>query len=145
MQDLANIFIKSIFIDNMVFAYFLGMCSYLAVSKTVKTSIGLGLAVVFVLGIFALVSKWYKKASKGQAIVKTGFGGTNVSFNGKVIVPVFNKMEMMDISLKTILIERNGKDGLVCKDNMRADIKVAFFVRINEIAEQNKKFEVVSE
>tara|TARA_B100000809_G_scaffold67681_1_gene64738 strand:- start:7226 stop:9385 length:2160 start_codon:yes stop_codon:yes gene_type:complete len=91
--------------------------------------------VVFVLGIFALVSKWYKKASKGQAIVKTGFGGTNVSFNGKVIVPVFNKMEMMDISLKTILIERNGKDGLVCKDNMRADIKVAFFVRINEIAE----------
>ena len=51
MQDLANIFIKSIFIDNMVFAYFLGMCSYLAVSKTVKTTAGLGLAVVFVLGI----------------------------------------------------------------------------------------------
>ncbi len=51
MQDLLNIFIKSIFIDNMVFAYFLGMCSYIAVSKTVKTSVGLGLAVVFVLGI----------------------------------------------------------------------------------------------
>lgn len=51
MQDLLNIFVKSIFIDNMVFAYFLGMCSYIAVSKTVKTSVGLGLAVVFVLGI----------------------------------------------------------------------------------------------
>lgn len=51
MQDLVNIFVKSIFIDNMVFAYFLGMCSYLAVSKTVKTSVGLGIAVVFVLGI----------------------------------------------------------------------------------------------
>ena len=51
MQDLANIFIKSIFIDNMVFAYFLGMCSYLAISKTVKTSVGLGAAVIFVLGI----------------------------------------------------------------------------------------------
>jgi len=51
MQEIFNIFIKSIFIDNMVFAYFLGMCSYLAVSKTVKTSVGLGLAVVFVLGI----------------------------------------------------------------------------------------------
>jgi len=51
MQDLANIFIKSIFIDNMVFAYFLGMCSYLAVSKTVKTSVGMGFAVIFVLGI----------------------------------------------------------------------------------------------
>lgn len=46
-----NIFIRSIFIDNMIFAYFLGMCSYLAVSKNVKTSLGLGLAVVFVLAI----------------------------------------------------------------------------------------------
>tara|TARA_B110000902_G_scaffold265729_1_gene350897 strand:+ start:2700 stop:3383 length:684 start_codon:yes stop_codon:yes gene_type:complete len=51
MQDLLNIFIKSVFIDNMVFAYFLGMCSYLAVSKTVQTSVGLGFAVIFVLGI----------------------------------------------------------------------------------------------
>jgi Na+-transporting NADH:ubiquinone oxidoreductase subunit E len=49
MQDIVNIFIKSIFIDNMVFAYFLGMCSYLAVSKTVKTSMGLGIAVIFVM------------------------------------------------------------------------------------------------
>ena len=50
MESLVNIFVKSIFIDNMIFAYFLGMCSYLAVSKTVKTSTGLGLAVIFVLG-----------------------------------------------------------------------------------------------
>lgn len=50
MQDLVNIFVKSIFIDNMVFAYFLGMCSYLAVSRTVNTSLGLGAAVIFVLG-----------------------------------------------------------------------------------------------
>lgn len=49
MENLINIFIKSIFIDNMVFAFFLGMCSYLAVSKTVKTSVGLGAAVIFVL------------------------------------------------------------------------------------------------
>lgn len=51
MEELINIFVKSIFIDNMIFAYFLGMCSYLAVSKTVDTSLGLGIAVVFVLGI----------------------------------------------------------------------------------------------
>lgn len=49
MENLLNLFVRSIFIDNMVFAYFLGMCSYLAVSKTVKTSIGLGAAVIFVL------------------------------------------------------------------------------------------------
>jgi Na+-transporting NADH:ubiquinone oxidoreductase subunit E len=51
MENLLNIFVKSIFVDNMIFAYFLGMCSYLAVSKTVKTSVGLGVAVVFVLTI----------------------------------------------------------------------------------------------
>ncbi|MCK4562894.1 MAG: NADH:ubiquinone reductase (Na(+)-transporting) subunit E, partial [Flavobacteriaceae bacterium] len=51
MEDLLSLFVKSIFIENMVFAYFLGMCSYLAVSKTVKTAVGLGFAVIFVLAI----------------------------------------------------------------------------------------------
>ena len=51
MANIFDIFVKSIFIDNMVFAYFLGMCSFLAVSKTVKTSVGLGIAVTFVLTI----------------------------------------------------------------------------------------------
>jgi Na+-transporting NADH:ubiquinone oxidoreductase subunit E len=51
MQDLVNLFVKSIFVENMIFAYFLGMCSYLAVSKTVKTAVGLGVAVIFVLTI----------------------------------------------------------------------------------------------
>ena len=51
MEELVNIFIKGVFIENMIFAYFLGMCSYLAVSKTVETGVGLGLAVIFVLGI----------------------------------------------------------------------------------------------
>ena len=50
-MDYVNLFVRSIFIENMVFAYFLGMCSYLAVSKTVKTAVGLGFAVVFVLSI----------------------------------------------------------------------------------------------
>ncbi|MBR98480.1 MAG: NADH:ubiquinone reductase (Na(+)-transporting) subunit E [Flavobacteriaceae bacterium] len=51
METYLNLFVKSIFIENMVFAYFLGMCSYLAVSKTVQTGLGLGLAVVFVLSV----------------------------------------------------------------------------------------------
>jgi Na+-transporting NADH:ubiquinone oxidoreductase subunit E len=51
MENLLNIFVKSIFIDNMIFAYFLGMCSYLAVSKKVSTALGLGAAVIFVLGV----------------------------------------------------------------------------------------------
>ena len=51
MQDLLNLFVRSIFVENMVFAFFLGMCSYLAVSKTVNTAMGLGIAVTFVLVI----------------------------------------------------------------------------------------------
>ena len=51
MENLIDIFIKAIFVENMIFAFFLGMCSYLAVSKTVKTSVGLGIAVIFVLFI----------------------------------------------------------------------------------------------
>ena len=50
-MDHVNIFIKAIFIENMIFAYFLGMCSYLAISKTVKSAVGLGMAVIFVLGV----------------------------------------------------------------------------------------------
>lgn len=51
MEKLIDIFIRAVFVDNMIFAYFLGMCSYLAVSKTIQTSMGLGMAVIFVLGI----------------------------------------------------------------------------------------------
>lgn len=58
MESLFNLFVRSIFIDNMIFAYFLGMCSFLAVSKTVKTSVGLGVAVIFVLIITAPLN-WF--------------------------------------------------------------------------------------
>ena len=51
MENLINIGVRSIFIDNMIFAYFLGMCSFLAISKKVKTAFGLGIAVIFVIGI----------------------------------------------------------------------------------------------
>jgi len=50
-MEYLSLFVKGIFVENMIFAYFLGMCSYLAVSKTVKTAVGLGFAVIFVLGI----------------------------------------------------------------------------------------------
>jgi|TARA_B110000003_G_C16653860_1_gene535549 Na+-transporting NADH:ubiquinone oxidoreductase subunit E len=84
MQDLVNIFVKSIFIDNMVFAYFLGMCSYLAVSKTVKTSVGLGLAVVFVLGITIPINYLLENyVLKQGALLWTGnesFASVDLSF-----------------------------------------------------------------
>jgi len=91
-------------------------------------------AIIFVFLVFlGLLASFYKKIPQGKAIVRTGVGGTKVAFNkGMYVIPVFHKMEIMDISLKKVQIERMEHDGLICKDNIRADIKVAFFVRVNK-------------
>ena len=73
-------------------------------------------------------------------MVRTGFEGTKVATDkGMYVVPVFHRVEIMDISVKKIQIERLGNEGLICKDNMRADIKVAFFVRVNNEVDYIKK------
>lgn len=94
--------------------------------------IGVVLAII-VIGLLVAIAKFYKKASQGEAIVRTGVGGTKVSFAGMMVWPVIHKMEKMDISLRAITIERLNTEGLICRDNMRADIKVAFFVRVNQM------------
>jgi flotillin len=96
--------------------------------------VGLAVAGLIVLTVLAILS-WYKKVPQGKAIVRTGSGGVKVSFNGMIIIPVLHRVEWMDISVKKVEIHRVGKDGLICRDNMRADIKVAFFVRVNPKAE----------
>ncbi len=93
--------------------------------------------VVFLLFIilFAFAS-FYKKIPQGKAIVRTGVGGGQVAFNkGMYVIPILHKMEIMDISVKKLEIARMEHDGLICKDNIRADIKVAFFVRVNKSVE----------
>ncbi|MGB0983531.1 MAG: flotillin family protein [Saprospiraceae bacterium] len=87
-------------------------------------------AVVFI-GLIAWLVSLYKKVPQGKALVITGARGIRVSFEGAVVIPVLERLEIMDTSIKKVEIERIGKDGLICKDNMRADIKVAFFVRVN--------------
>lgn len=83
MLDLINIFVKAIFVENMIFAYFLGMCSYLAVSKTIKTGVGLGAAVIFVLGVTVPVNYLLENyILKEGALVWLGdeFAGVDLSF-----------------------------------------------------------------
>ena len=87
------------------------------------------------LGVLILFSRFFRKVTQGQAIVRNGIGGTKVSFNGMIVIPVAHQAEYMDISVKRIEIERKGIEGLICMDNMRADIKVAFFVRVNKTPE----------
>ena len=102
--------------------------------------IGLGLLLFIIIVYFAIIAMFYKKVPQGKALVRTGFKGTRVATDrGLYVVPVFHKVEIMDISVKKIQIERIGTEGLICKDNMRADIKVAFFVRVNNDTEFIKK------
>jgi Na+-transporting NADH:ubiquinone oxidoreductase subunit E len=83
MENLLNLFVKSVFIENMVFAYFLGMCSFLAVSKSVKTATGLGLAVIFVqvitLPVNYLLEKYLLKEG-ALAWMGAGFETVDLSF-----------------------------------------------------------------
>ncbi|MBF8964963.1 flotillin family protein [Pontibacter sp. FD36] len=90
---------------------------------------------VFAIGLIVFVIKMYQKAIQGEALVRTGLGDTKVSFSGIFVVPVIHKLEVMDITLKTIVISRTASEGLICKDNMRADIKVNFFLRVNKTPE----------
>jgi uncharacterized membrane protein YqiK len=95
-------------------------------------SLAAGIFVVFMAVIFML-ARLYKKVEQGRAmIVNTMREEPKVTFTGSVVLPVFHKMEIMDISLKTIEVDRSGSDGLICKDNIRADIKVGFFVKVNK-------------
>jgi Na+-transporting NADH:ubiquinone oxidoreductase subunit E len=82
-MEYANIFIKAVFIENMIFAYFLGMCSYLAISKSVTNAVGLGCAVIFVLGVSVpvcfLLENYVLKAG-ALAWLSTDFANVDLSF-----------------------------------------------------------------
>ncbi len=105
------------------------------------TFLGFGLGILIV-GVIALIGigafivlTMYRKVEKGTALVRTGFNGTKVIFNGGYIFPIVHRADLIDISLKRVELDRSGKNGLICKDNIRADIKVAFFVRVNNAEE----------
>lgn len=90
------------------------------------------LGVVVLIGLLMWLISMYKKVSQGRVLVRTGQGGVKIFFNAGLVIPILHKEEIMDISVKKLEISRMNKDGLICKDNMRADIKVAFFVRVNK-------------
>lgn len=88
------------------------------------------------MGIFALAfmfSAFYKKVPQGYALIVNDMSSKpKVHFTGGMVLPVIHKMEVMKISLITLEIDRRANDGLICKDNLRADITVAFYLRVNE-------------
>lgn len=98
-------------------------------------SVVLGVAVLLVIGFLVVLIKCYRKVLQGQALIRNGMGGTKVSFSGQFVIPIMHRAEYMDISVKRIEIDRRDQQGLNCKDNLRADIVVAFFVRVNNTVE----------
>jgi len=107
-----------------------------------------GMAVAIAVGAVMLIGfvmltifvSCFQKPEQGTAIIKTGIGTEpEVKFTGTLVLPVLHRKEIMDISVKAIEIRRHGADGLVCKDNIRADIQVCFFVRVNNVADDVKK------
>jgi len=93
--------------------------------------------VVIAIGIFSMIVAFFKKVDQGKALIINKMRGKDpiVTFTGGVVLPIIHKSEIMDISLKTIDIDRRGHEGLICNDNIRADIKVTFFVRVNKTTE----------
>ncbi len=105
-----------------------------------------GFALFLYFCIFAFVAvlvtfkKYYIVVGPDVAIVKSGLGGLDVTTaGGRFVIPMLHRYEMMDLTLKSFEISRQGSEGLICCDNIRADIKVAFFIRVDNTAEEMKE------
>ncbi|MGW4729482.1 SPFH domain-containing protein [Streptomyces shenzhenensis] len=96
--------------------------------------IGVLIAVCLLLLVVVVlaVSRLFRKVEQGKALIVSKMRKVDVTFTGQVVLPVLHKAEVMDISVKTIEITRAGREGLICRDNIRADIRISFFVRVNK-------------
>ncbi|MEU3251466.1 flotillin family protein [Streptomyces sp. NPDC006997] len=101
-------------------------------------TLGIGVLVVALVAavlLLVLVSRLFRKVEQGKALIVSKMRKVDVTFTGQVVLPVLHKAEVMDISVKTIEITRAGREGLICRDNIRADIRISFFVRVNKTVE----------
>ncbi|MFC8371989.1 SPFH domain-containing protein [Streptomyces sp. NPDC057239] len=101
-------------------------------AATVGIAVLVGVALLLMLIGLLVVSKLFRKVEQGKALIVSKIRKVDVTFTGSVVLPVLHKAEVMDISVKTIEITRAGKEGLICRDNIRADIRITFFVKVNK-------------
>ncbi|GGO23685.1 hypothetical protein [Deinococcus humi] len=98
--------------------------------------IALGMVLLIIFGLIGLVKAFYIKVDQGTALIVNDLSSSpKVRFTGALVIPVLYKAEIMQISLITLQVDRRGREGLICKDNMRADIAVAYYLRVNETSE----------
>ncbi len=97
---------------------------------------GVGIFIIILMGLAALFKSFYIKVEQGTALIVNDMSTKpKVHFTGALVYPIIYKKELMRISLITLEVDRRGNDGLICADNMRADITVAFYMRVNETTE----------
>ncbi|WP_440055310.1 SPFH domain-containing protein [Pseudoalteromonas sp. T1lg65] len=90
-------------------------------------------ALIIIFAILLLIGKFYRKVEQGQALIINKMKSEpDVTTTGGIVLPVIHKMEVMDISTNRMVLERREGSGLICKDNIRADIAITFYIRVNE-------------
>ncbi|MGW9422356.1 flotillin family protein [Streptomyces koyangensis] len=95
-----------------------------------------GAAVLLILiALLLVVTRLFRKVEQGKALIVSKVRSVDVTFTGQVVLPVLHKAETLDISVKTLEISRTGREGLICRDNIRADIRIQFFLRVNKTVE----------
>ncbi|WP_448547028.1 hypothetical protein [Thalassotalea fusca] len=98
--------------------------------------LAIGIGVLFVFSMLIMVAKFYNKVEQGQALIINKLRAEpEISTTGGLVIPVIHKKEIMDISTKRMMLERKGRSGLICQDNIRADIIITFYIRVNETKE----------
>ncbi|MFH8727400.1 SPFH domain-containing protein [Streptomyces termitum] len=103
----------------------------------ITSGLGVLIAVLLIAAVATVLAlgRLFRKVEQGKALIVSKMRKVDVTFTGQVVLPVLHKAEVMDISVKTIEISRTGRDGLICRDNIRADIRISFFVRVNKTVE----------
>ena len=105
-------------------------------SSLMPIVVGVIAAIIILWGLAGLFRAFYIKVEQGTALIVNDMSHTpKVHFTGALVYPIIYKKELMKISLITLEVDRRGNDGLICSDNMRADISVAFYLRVNETSE----------
>ncbi|MFC7471577.1 flotillin family protein [Actinomadura keratinilytica] len=90
---------------------------------------------LILIALLLVVTRLFRKVEQGKALIVSKVRSVDVTFTGQVVLPVLHKAETLDISVKTLEISRTGREGLICRDNIRADIRIQFFLRVNKTVE----------
>jgi len=122
----------NVFWTLIVLAILIGMATGVTIAWGPEALLLMGFLVfLFAMGLVVMIIRCWRKVEQGTALIITGAKEPTVHFSKAIVLPLIRRAEIMDISVKRIEIFRHGSEGLVCRDNVRADIKVAFYVRVN--------------